>query len=198
MVGYQPDIDQAGFSQLGERLLGGGTQVHAITAAPGLVVSMVHPLDEHGAAIGADARRNAVARRDFSKGGARSMTFEGPRTLHGGAAGFVVSAPVSCNVDDRLAVWGLVSAEIDARALYRASGLNEDDHWLEVALIGRDGRPEGGDVFFGDPTLPEREPVVAKVVLPGGAWRLAATPTGAGLRRRRRGGSARFSRSRRC
>ncbi len=183
VVRYQPDIDQARFSELGAELLKGESAIRNIGAAPGLVVSMTHPLEENAAALGLDYRATpeqyeaAVRARDLD-----TTVLAGPVDLIQGGRGFIVRAPVFHGGEGaERRFWGIVSAVIDEDALYRTGGLSDPGLGLDVVLTGRDGKAGDGEAFFGDPAILGQDPVTAEVALPSGAWQIAAVPKGGWL-----------------
>lgn len=174
----EPDLDQARFEHLAERLLRSDNQLRNIALAPDMVVTMVHPLAANRAVIGLDytapGPQHEAAMRVREKG---RMVLAGPVDLVQGGRGFVGRFPIMVpDADGGERFWGLAAAVIDADKLFWLSGLWASD--LDIALIGRDGRVAGADVSFGDPDILTRNPVYADLTLPTGTWRLAATPRG--------------------
>ena len=107
VLGYEPDIDQTRFSQLGERLLHAGTQICGLAAAPDLGPGMAYPFDPDRATGGLDPLRRAEAGRSARSAPAElAMTIEGPATLRQGVPGFVLRAPVFHDTGGRAAVLG--------------------------------------------------------------------------------------------
>ena len=69
VVRYQPGIDQAEFSRLGEELVAELPAIRTIAAAPDLVVRMVHPLECSGrSSASTTARCRARSRRWRGRG----------------------------------------------------------------------------------------------------------------------------------
>ncbi len=52
---------------------------------------------------------------------------------------------------------------------------------MQYVLRGKDGLGAQGEVFFGDATIFQQEPVILSVTLPNGSWQLAAIPKGGWL-----------------
>ena len=61
VVEYEPDLDQAHFEQLGARIVRGRDEILAVSAAPGMVVSMMYPIEGHEVVIGLDLLKTAGA-----------------------------------------------------------------------------------------------------------------------------------------
>src|SRR5690606_26612960 len=113
-MSMEPDMTQQRFSDLAGALLGEGSQLSHIAAAPDLVVTMVYPVDGNETAIGLDYRRNeaqrAAALRARDTG---ELVLAGPVDLVQGGRGFIGRFPVfSRTVGGRERFWGIVSAII--------------------------------------------------------------------------------------
>ncbi|MFB2918994.1 adenylate/guanylate cyclase domain-containing protein [Aerosakkonema funiforme] len=85
----------------------------------------------------------------------------------------------------RSSYWGLASTIIDrdtlfeeARLLDRASSEKSalSDSRLQFALLSQNKFSSSRSVFFGDPTIFQKNPVILKVQLPNSSWQLAAIP----------------------
>ncbi|MEQ1941686.1 EAL domain-containing protein [Mesorhizobium sp. VNQ89] len=176
----EPEMTQERFSELADNLLAGRSQIRNIAVAPDLVVTMVHPLEGNRQVIGLDYRNNLAQREAALRARETGeLVLAGPVELVQGGLGFIARFPVF--VDDGAGgerFWGIVSAVIEAEKLYRDSGLLDEDLPVEVAIIGRDGKGNIGDHFFGPAEIARDNPVMADVVLPAGSWTIAARPNG--------------------
>lgn len=176
----EPDMNQERFSSIAEGLMGGHTEIANVAAAPDMVIRMNYPVEGNEAAIGLDylanetQREAAIRARDSG-----ALVLAGPVNLVQGGTGFIGRFPVFIPEEDgRTRFWGLVSAVIDERTLYRKAGLLDDDLPIEIVLSGRDGTGARGDVFFGDPSILDNAPVTMQVLLPTGRWQISAIPAG--------------------
>lgn len=176
----EPDMGQKRFSTLAEHVLRDRGQLRNVAAAPGLVISMIYPLEGNEKALGLDYRLKPEQRDAALK--ARDtghVVFAGPVRLQQGGQGFIARFPVFTqqgNTEKRF--WGIVSAVIDLDSLYRDSGLFDPGHGLDIAMTGKDGTGPGGEQFFGKLNVNSRQPVVATVHVPFGSWQMAAVPAG--------------------
>lgn len=176
-----PDITQKEFEAFASYLIGEKSQLRNIGGAPGLVISLMYPLKGNEAAIGLDYRANPVQREAAMRAVNTGETvLAGPVNLVQGGQGFIARMPVYLssvkdNVDRM--VWGIISAVIDTEQIYQEAGLNDDALPLHVAIRGKDGLGDSGEIFYGDDSIFNNpESVMMRIALPGGYWQLAAIP----------------------
>jgi len=177
----EPSMSQSRFSELASALLDSDSQLRSIAAAPGLVVRIFYPVEPNRALYGLDYTRNEAQREAaFRARDTGKLVFAGPVDLvQGGGQGFIGRFPVFITEADRSRTfWGIVSAVIDARALYRDSGLLSRELPIDVAIVGRDALGAKGDMFYGRQEVLDDHPVTVDVVVPSGTWRLSAIPKG--------------------
>ena len=180
IIRFRPDIDQATFARIGAGMVEGAHALRNIAGAPGMVISLIYPVAGNEAAVGLDYRthptQHAAAQQAMDTG---EMVIAGPLPLVQGGVGIVARLPVflpPAKVGQPPRPWGLVSAVIDADALYRQSGIVAAASTLQIALRGTDGTGSLGPVFFGDPALFDDDPVLLDVTLPNGSWQMAGVP----------------------
>ncbi|MCK4705427.1 MAG: CHASE domain-containing protein, partial [Gammaproteobacteria bacterium] len=178
-INRNPDITQKEFASFASYLIGEKSQLRNIGGAPGLVISLMYPLKGNEAAIGLDYRANPVQREAALRAVNTGETvLAGPVDLVQGGQGFIARMPVYLssikkNVDRT--VWGIISAVIDTKQIYQEAGLNDDSLPLHVAIRGKDGKGDSGEIFYGDGSIfNSPESVMMRVALPGGYWQLAA------------------------
>ena len=184
VVRYQPDIDQAQFSELGAELLKGESAIRNIAAAPGLVVSMTHPLEANAAALGLDYRATpeqyeaAVRARDLD-----TTVLAGPVDLIQGGRGFIARAPVFLGRRGRGAA--LLGHRLGRHRRGRALPGRRAERSRPRARRGAD-RPGRAR-----PAMARRSSAIRRswgrtrsrrrCALPSGAWQIAAVPKGGWL-----------------
>ncbi len=175
----EPDMDQARFSELAGKLLEEDSQLRNVAGAPGLVVSLMHPLAGNERAIGLDYRTNAAqneaAMRARDTG---ALVLAGPVDLVQGGQGFIGRFPVFIGEGETRSFWGIVSAVVDTERLYADSGMTDPGLGIDIAITGRDGLGAGGAHFYGPESVLDAVPVTADVALPAGRWEIAAVPKG--------------------
>ena len=179
-VTTEPYMGQQRFAELASRLFNEESQLRNIAGAPDLVISLMYPMAGNEKAIGLDYRTNdqqrAAALRARDE---RKPILAGPVDLAQGGQAFVGRFPVfvkSAGNTERF--WGIVSAVVDVRRLYQASGLLDKDLGIDIALIGNDALGAKGVQFFGSERVVKSDPVMAEVLFPSGSWQIAAIPKG--------------------
>ena len=179
MLATEPDMPQARFSLLASQVLEGETAIRHIAAAPGLVVSLIHPLEGNEPAIGLDYNKNA-AQRDaaYRVRNSGEMVLAGPVDLVQGGSGFIYRLPIFTGTGAERQFWGILSAVVATETLYAATGVNGGSGGLELALTGHDGTGTAGRQFFGAAEVADGDPVLLDINLPVGSWQLAARPQG--------------------
>ncbi|MCW9059669.1 MAG: EAL domain-containing protein [Gammaproteobacteria bacterium] len=180
VIAAEPDMDQEGFARIARGLIGGNSALRNIAAAPDLVIRLMYPLAGNEQAIGLDYRthptQSAAALRAMEEG---KVVVAGPLPLVQGGVGIIARQPVFIPAELPGAPprpWGLVSSVMDADTLYEKAGLNAVHGDYRLAIRGRDGTGELGEVFYGDETVFDLHPITQTVTLPGGSWQIAAIP----------------------
>jgi len=180
VIASNPDLTQRDFERAAKPLFEGPNVLRSIAAAPDMVVRLVYPLAGNEKVIGLEYARTPTQRaaaelaRDTN-----SLVIAGPLDLVQGGKGLVARIPVSLDEGEKgHRFWGLLSVVLEVDRLYQQSGLQDDSLPIEVALRGKDGKGEQGEVFHGDPTLFAGQGVTLPITLPTGSWQIAARPRG--------------------
>lgn len=176
-VASNPDFTKQEFETYAATVLEREPALINLAIAPDLVISNIYPLLGNERAVGLNYNENreqyyAVQRAVLTG----SLVIAGPIELVQGGMAFVGRAPVyisDSNGERRL--WGIVSAPISTASIYSESSLFDPSTGLEIAIRGRDGLGEVGDVFFGEEAVfSNSKTVTMPVVLGGGTWQLGA------------------------
>jgi sensor domain CHASE-containing protein len=180
VIATNPKLDQAEFARAARPLIGGQSQLRNIAGAPDMVIRFMYPLAGNEKALGLDYRKTptqrAAAERARQTG---EIVLAGPLELAQGGIALIARFPVFTDAGEAgTRFWGLISAVIDVDRLYRDSGLLDDTLPIAVAMRGKDAKGINGEVFFGDASVFQNEPVLMNVALPNGFWQLAAQPQG--------------------
>lgn len=174
-LSIEPEMTQERFSALASNVLREAVQIRHISAAPDLVVTLIHPVEGNEKALGLDYRQNegqrgqALQVRDSGK-----LVLAGPVELVQGGTALIGRFPVLVGEEGRF--WGIVSAVIDMERLYAASGLLDASLPIDIA-IGR-GNVAEQVPFFGPGKVLVNEPVMANIELPSSSLFIAAAPKG--------------------
>lgn len=176
-VSANPDFTDTEFETYAANVLEREPALISLAIAPDLIISNIYPLRGNEAALGLNYRENtdqseAVERAVLTG----ALTIAGPLELVQGGTAFVGRAPVyTIDSSGTRQLWGIVSAPISAASIYSDSSLFDPRPGLDIAIRGRDGLGEEGDVFFGEESVFANPNVVTMpVVLGGGSWHLGA------------------------
>lgn len=179
VLSTEPDMAQERFSELGAAVIGDYSGISHVAAAPGLVISLIYPLQGNEAALGLDYNRNDRQREAAYKvRDSGEMVLAGPVNLVQGGTAFIGRFPVFTGTGADRRFWGILSSVMKTERLYQAHGLLDPDLGIEVALIGRDGMGAAGAHFFGEAEVLDDNPVMLDIPLPVGSWQIAARPKG--------------------
>jgi len=67
----------------------------------------------------------------------------------------------------------MISMSFDVQPLIASAGLGDRPTWLDLAI-----RDRSGNVFFGNRSIIEADPVIYRIELAEGSWELAGVPAG--------------------
>ena len=175
-IAAEPEVDQKRFSELAQDLLDADNELRSVSAAPNLVVAMVHPIEGNERELGFDIRSQAQQRASVLEArDTRSAVLAGPTDLAAGGKGFIGRFPVFVDTPGQERFWGVVSAAIDMDRLFGKSGFFEEQG-LDIAVMHHEPGAAESEPFFGRPGILAENPVVAYVPLPSGGWEIAAVP----------------------
>lgn len=181
LFALNPQLSQDDFAVAIKQLLDEHTQLRNIAAAPDLIVKYMYPIKGNEAAIGMDYRTQPDQIHEVMKAKeSHHLTVSGPLELVQGGEGLIFRIPIYLkDLDGRDKFWGIVAAVIDMKRLYKSSGLLDNDLPIDIAIRGKDGLGDRGDVFFGSAQLFEQDNnIVSTITLPTGSWQLVARPIG--------------------
>ncbi len=182
-ISNNPKITEAEFAATARILLAQQTGIRNITLVKGTTIAYIYPREGNETAIGVDLTAVPEQREMVEDViNTRKTLLAGPVQLLEGGVGFVSRSPIfltPSGADPETGVyWGLAGLVIEKSALIEEAGLNDSSAKLQYALQGKDARGVSGEVFFGDKSIFQDNPVVLEVTLPNGSWQLAAIPTG--------------------
>jgi len=180
LFAINPALSQQDYAIAGGKMFEGQTQLRSIVAAPDLIIKYVYPIKGNEASKGINYRElpqqiDSVMRAIDSK----KLVLAGPVELVQGGLGLISRIPIYINnTDGDELLWGIISAVIDVKSLYEASGLLNPALPIDIAIRGKDGLGEEGDVFFGNPDLFDQKNIASVITVPNGSWQIVASPKG--------------------
>ncbi len=180
-IALHPQLVDEEFQELCRYLTAGHANIRSIVAAPDLIVKHVYPLEGNEVVLGLNYREHPVqadaALRALEQ---RDMVVAGPLPLMQGGAGVVMRYPVYLKSadDGPETLWGLIGVSLDFDALMATSGVLGLSLEADLAIRGKDGLGEQGEVIFGSPSVFSGNPVIQEVAFPSGSWQIAALPRG--------------------
>lgn len=157
--------------------------VRNLAIAPNNVISFVYPLKGNETILGYDYesipnQREAVRRAQETK----KTILAGPVDLLQGGRGLIYRVPIfthTGNSEHPDLYWGIVAVVVDMEKLFDAVGVTELSSRYDIAIRGRDGKGEQGEVFFGVDTTFEQADFVERVRFPNGSWLIALSSNSA-------------------
>lgn len=181
LVQYEGQLPQALFDAMASQAMSSNRQIRSIGYAPNNVIAKLFPLAGNERALGLDYRRIPEQWRTVEmamKSG--QPVLSGPVNLVQGGRGVIVRAPVFLRPDGltgRSDYWGTISVVGDIDLIMEDGGV-AGAAGVRIAVKGRDGLGEAGEMVFGDAAVFDADPVKTRLEVPGGHWILAAVPAG--------------------
>lgn len=200
-VSNHPDVTPEEFERLAKVMVSEQTGIVNIQLAKDNIISHLYPLQGHETALGLNlleySRSQKIVPQIIQS---KSTLVEGPTALVQGGTALISRTPIfldSPNSPEEGAYWGLVAIIIDPQVLFtdaklfpktkpiatppgRKSTLTRSRFStpipVQYAIRGQNGLGSQGAVFFGNPDLFNRNPVLLEVSLPNGSWEMAAIP----------------------
>lgn len=174
-----PDLPQHEFIRLAEQAKASSPALLDIALFRGSVVCCVYPPEGNEGLVGQDFSKLPAQwpayRRMISTG---QPVIAGPLKLLEGGEGVVVRIPVygTATGSGNRPFIGAIGTPILLDRLLREADLPAIEKTLHVAIRGRDGEGNQGEVFYGSAGVFAAQPVIQQIVLPGGSWEIAAYP----------------------
>jgi putative nucleotidyltransferase with HDIG domain len=166
------EIDPAKFTLFAASLCSGVTGIRSVTIAPAGIALFIYPALGNENLVGQDLTldRRAPFRADVQRTiRSRKVTLSGPYALRQKGLQLVARQAVY----DGETFWGLVSLDCDISPAFAEAALDPPPTGLDLILQDRTGH-----LLTGKKAVLEGDPILGKVDLPDGAWKLAAVPTG--------------------
>lgn len=145
----------------------------------GYVLRYIYPLEGNEKVIGTDYRKIPgqwpAVRRAIET---RQPVVAGPLTLLQGGRGIICRIPLFAKSDgeEEGPFVGMVSMVLDYDALLLSAGVTDAEQLLSIAIRGKDGTGEKGEVFHGSQSVFDEDGVTLSIKFLGGEWYIAAKP----------------------
>jgi two-component system sensor histidine kinase ChiS len=181
-----PNLDQETFEKLAKVIVAQQPGIRSVALYKNTVGSHIYPLKGNEAVIGFSPMSILKEREAIKQAIENKKTIvAGPIDLVEGGVAFIGRTPIfltpSGTGPESGSYWGLAGIILDRDTLFKEAGLLEKSAPLQYTLRGKDGLGAKGEVFFGETTIFQQNPMTLEVTLPNGSWQLAAIPAGGWL-----------------
>ncbi|NJS09823.1 MAG: PAS domain S-box protein [Microcoleus sp. CSU_2_2] len=182
-ISNNPNITEAEFAATARILLAQQTGIRSISLVKNTTIAYIYPRQGNEVVIGVDLLMVPKQRQMVEDAiETRKTLVAGPVKLLQGGVGFISRSPIFLTppgeTPEKGVYWGLASLVIDKDTLLQEAGLQDPSANVQYALRGKDQKGDSGEVFFGDKSIFQQDPVLLEVTLPSGSWQLAAIPAG--------------------
>lgn len=174
-VSAHPELDEPAFTAMARELMRQRSHMRNITLVRGERIEYVYPEETNRVVRGLNIFTHPVQGLSAKEALRTGRTVVGgPYELVQGGRAFISRMPIYVRHASGARYWGMASIPLDYDGVIADSGILSSRD-LQIALRGRDGLGENGEVFFGDAALFDRPGAVKmNVSLPQGSWQLAA------------------------
>ena len=176
-VSLHPDVDNDEFQGLAKLLIKNDSVISTMSLSKNCIISSIFPEKGHEAAIGLDLMAHPQRKEIVDETIRTHQTFiAGPVELVEGGIAFISYTPIFNQTEKDGPFWGVTDIVIYRDRLFNDAQLKPTHNDFEFALRGEDGKGTEGNVFWGNPKIFEKNPVVTNIDLPTGNWVLGAAP----------------------
>lgn len=175
-----PTLTQPEFATFARHILDKNYGIRGVCLAKSSIISHYYPLRGNESAIGFEILK------DPNQGQAMQRAIQmkhplvaGPVNLVQGGVAFINRTPIfvdsSPSNPNSSSYWGMACLVINTQIIYTEAGLLSPSS-LNYALRGRDAIGDEGEIFWGQATVFQQDPILLTVKLPHGSWQLGAVP----------------------
>jgi HD-GYP domain-containing protein (c-di-GMP phosphodiesterase class II) len=171
-IGSNGRIDAVTFAAVASGLSRVATGVRTIALAPGGIMLYIYPVEGNETLAGQDLIQDGrpTFRADVQRAiRTRRITVSGPYTLRPKGLQLVARQAVYSGET----LWGLVSVDCDITPAFTEAALDDPSDGIDLTIEDRTGH-----LLAGRKAVLAANPIVSKVDLPDGAWKLSAIPAG--------------------
>lgn len=162
------------WEKLAETLFLKASSIRNIAIAPNNIVSFVYPLAGNEAALGLDYRNLPEQLLTVELARQRQEIFiAGPLSLVQGGNAVIARMPVFTDPPLNNQYWGTCSVVVDIDKLFELAGVTALAAQGKLAIRGKNGTGEQGDVFYGKEDIFAQAFATETIRLLSGSWVLA-------------------------
>lgn len=174
IITVNPDSEPQDWEKLAETLFLKASSLRNIAIAPNNIVNFVYPLQGNEAVIGLDYRKIPEQFHTVELARQRQEIFiAGPLTLLQGGTAVIARMPVFTDPPLNSQYWGTCSVVIDIDKLFALAGVTALSDLGKLAIRGKNGTGEQGEVFYGEQITFEHAFATETIRLLSGSWTLA-------------------------
>ena len=181
IISIDKGITQERFIRISKQLMKEQPLLHTVSVSPNNIIAMSYSRDDqieqNHPEIGFDYSKNKdqwpLIQTMISS---RQIHIAGPMKLIRNFNGIIGRNPIFIDQNGVETYWGLCSTIIDFDSLLKSAEIDKYTEHYKIAIRGKDGLGSSGDVFFGDTTIFESNPIILEVPLPNGSWQIGAIP----------------------
>ncbi|MBV1910477.1 MAG: EAL domain-containing protein [Kangiellaceae bacterium] len=170
-ISATPDLAAEDFNRYAKQLLRKNPLLINFASARDYKINYVYPIEGNEKAIGLNYREHKNQLKMVQLViDSRQMMVVGPVNLVQGGTAFIGRAPV---ITQDGALWGLISAPIDAERFFEFANLEELSRGIILAIQNFDTNGVSGPVFYGDSSILENpNRATAEIQVGGGTWKI--------------------------
>ncbi|MBW7858796.1 MAG: PAS domain S-box protein, partial [Leptonema sp. (in: Bacteria)] len=177
IISIDKGITQERFIRISKQLMKEQPLLHTVSVSPNNIIAMSYSrgdqIEQNHPEIGFDYSKNKdqwpLIQTMISS---RQIHIAGPMKLIRNFNGIIGRNPIFIDQNGVETYWGLCSTIIDFDSLLKSAEIDKYTEHYKIAIRGKDGLGVSGDVFFGDTTIFESNPIILEVPLPNGSWQI--------------------------
>ena len=177
-VSLNPNITNSEFHELAKEYIRKDSVIGTMALSKNCVINAIYPVEGHESAIGLDLLSHPERKEIVQNTIETKLTFvAGPVELIEGGSAFISYTPIFIKKGvDQNDFWGVTDIVIKKNRLIDEAKLKITENGYSFVLRGTNGTGKNGEVFWGEPTIFNNNPVIIPINLPIGNWELAAIP----------------------
>jgi diguanylate cyclase (GGDEF)-like protein len=175
-ISAEPDLSQGSFDSYAKQVFKNESLLINFAAARDLIVNYVYPLKGNEKVIGLNYKTHPIQKVAVMQVvNRKKLMVIGPINLVQGGTAFIGRVPIYRS--DNGALWGIISAPINAFGLYESANVGEVEKDYEVAIRNFDADGRAGDAFYGEGKIFRAlDATVIRIPAGGSFWEVALRP----------------------